>query len=125
MLRQERGQPEAPKVVGAKGTPPKAAEEVEGEVKTTIEGRVHLHGALLRYLKEHPVMPEEAERAADEFLQHDELAEEDYLEAKLVGHPDECLSQGMILLSCGPVAIECCASELRRALAAFTDGTKS
>ena len=112
--------------------------ESEGSVKVTIDGRVHLNGALLRYLRDvvsaesqpfhapevqaaEPAISFDAAHAAGEFIQHDELDPELYLELTVTGHPDEELPRGMVLLSCGPIAIECPVDELQRALRAFEE----
>lgn len=103
-------------------------------MRTIIDGRVHLNGALLRcfrdLLKEvsdsgfqkdlgGPAISTAAAEAMGEFLRHDELSEDRYLEIEIRGCPDDDLQPGMVLLICGPVSIECPADDLSRALRAF------
>jgi hypothetical protein len=99
-------------------------------VKVLIEARLHTDGSLIKFLSAYPhgseadgshapAMSSAASGSVQELIRHDDLPEDDYLAAMLVGHPDEDLKRGMVLISCGPISIECCADELHRALLPF------
>ena len=99
-------------------------------MKITIDGKVRLNGALLRYLQglvdeprsipaDETPLSAETIHAIEEFVAQDEMSETEFATATIVGHPDEDLPRGMVLLSCGPVSIECDAADLRRAMLAF------
>ena len=108
-------------------------------MKITIDGRVHVNGALLQYLHDAslpgvipghspcvPGLSNEAKGAIEELIAQDEMSSEDGAlgTAEIVGHPDEDLPSGMVLISCGPISLECCAEDLRRAMSVFVDGRR-
>jgi hypothetical protein len=98
-------------------------------VKVTIDGRLHTSGALLQFLRTEsahareggnvPAVSEAAMGDVHELIRQDNLADGCMDEVEIVGHPTDDLEAGSVLLSCGPVSIECDADELRRAVMPF------
>lgn len=97
-------------------------------MKIIIDGRVHVHQEIIGILSlaaaSRTDVGTDAKHAIEELCHHEDMADGEYLPLEIVGSPDEGLRSGMVLISSGPVAIECCANDLCRAMMAFLGGVR-